>query len=213
MKTDDLIAMLATGVEPVDPKALQKRFQWALLGGVLGGFVLMLWLFGLRKDLGSAAVLPMFWLKLALPLAIAVPALVLTARLGRPGVPPGRIGYALPLPWLLLAALALVVLANAAPQDRLAMVLGNTWLSCAFNIALVSLPAFGGLLWALRGMAPTRPALSGACAGLLAACLGTLVYALHCPEMEAPFLAVWYLLGLLIPTAAGALLGPRLLRW
>lgn len=213
MKTDDLIAMLATGVAPVDPKAVQKRFQWALLGGIVGGMVLMLGMYGLRKDLVGAAVLPMFWLKLAFPLAIAIPALVLTARLGSPGVSPGRMWLALPLPWLALTALALVVLANTAPQERLALVLGRTWLSCAFSISLVSLPSFVGLFWTLRGMAPTRPALAGACAGLVAASLGTLVYALHCPEMEASFLAVWYLLGLSIPTAAGALLGPKLLRW
>jgi len=213
MKTDDLIALLATGVEPVDPKAVQKRFQWALLGGVLGSFVLMLWLFGLRQDLGSAVVLPMFWLKVALPLAVAVPALVLTARLGRPGVPAGRLWLALPVPWLVLTGLALLVLVNAEPQDRLALVLGSSWMSCALNITLVSSPSFVGVLWALHGMAPTRPALAGACAGLLAASLGTLVYALHCPEMQAPFLAVWYVLGLSIPTVAGALLGPRLLRW
>jgi len=68
-------------------------------------------------------------------------------------------------------------------------------------------------LWALKGAAPTRPAWAGAGAGLLAGTLGTLVYALHCPEMAAPFLAVWYLLGMAIPTAVGAALGPRLLRW
>jgi hypothetical protein len=68
-------------------------------------------------------------------------------------------------------------------------------------------------LWALKGAAPTRLAWSGAGAGLLAGALGTLVYALHCPEMAAPFLAVWYLLGMAIPTAVGAALGPRLLRW
>jgi hypothetical protein len=42
---------------------------------------------------------------------------------------------------------------------------------------------------------------------------GAAVYALHCPELQAPFLAVWYVLGMAIPVAAGALLGPRLLRW
>ena len=42
---------------------------------------------------------------------------------------------------------------------------------------------------------------------------GAAVYALHCPELDAPFLAVWYVLGILMPVAAGALLGPRLLRW
>jgi hypothetical protein len=40
-----------------------------------------------------------------------------------------------------------------------------------------------------------------------------LAYALYCPEMAAPFVAIWYLLGMLIPAAAGAVLGPLLLRW
>ncbi|HWT72548.1 MAG TPA: NrsF family protein, partial [Oxalicibacterium sp.] len=38
-------------------------------------------------------------------------------------------------------------------------------------------------------------------------------YCLHCPELAAPFVGFWYVLGMLIPTAAGALLGPRVLRW
>jgi hypothetical protein len=31
--------------------------------------------------------------------------------------------------------------------------------------------------------------------------------------MALPFVAVWYVAGMMIPTALGALLGPRLLRW
>lgn len=65
----------------------------------------------------------------------------------------------------------------------------------------------------LRGLAPTRLRLAGAAAGFAAGSLGALVYSLHCPELAAPFLAIWYLLGMLIPTAIGAWLGPRLLRW
>jgi hypothetical protein len=30
---------------------------------------------------------------------------------------------------------------------------------------------------------------------------------------ERSFLGLWYVIGMLIPAAAGALLGPRLLRW
>jgi hypothetical protein len=78
---------------------------------------------------------------------------------------------------------------------------------------MISLPLFAATFWAMKGMAPTRPALAGAGAGLLAGALAVLVYALHCPESEAPFLAVWYCLGIAIPTVAGALLGPRVLRW
>jgi hypothetical protein len=213
MKTDDLIALLATGLEPVQTGFARQRLYWAVLGGLAGGLVVMLAMYGLRKDIETAMWLPMFWFKLAFPLAVALPALVLTARLGHPGMRAGRVWLALPLPWLALSALALLVLFNAAPEARADLVLGSTWASCAFNIALVSLPSFVGLLWAMNGLAPTRPALAGACAGMVAASLGAMVYALHCPEMQAPFLAVWYFLGMLIPTAAGALLGPKIFRW
>lgn len=213
MKTDDLIAMLATGVAPVDPHGVAKRFASALLLGSAGAVALMLMGFGIRPDLAQAALAPMLWVKLGFALAIAVSALVLTMRLARPGVQPGRVWLGVALPWLIITSMGLLVLWDAPPQERLGLVLGRTWLICAISISLLSVPVFVAVVWALRGLAPTRPALAGACAGLLAAGVGTLVYALHCPEIEAPFLAVWYVMGLLIPTATGALLGPRLLRW
>jgi len=40
-----------------------------------------------------------------------------------------------------------------------------------------------------------------------------LVYTFHCPELAAPFLGTWYVLGMLIPTALGAIIGPLVLRW
>jgi hypothetical protein len=39
------------------------------------------------------------------------------------------------------------------------------------------------------------------------------VYCLHCPEMSPAFVGFWYLLGMLVPTAMGAVLGPRVLAW
>jgi hypothetical protein len=80
-------------------------------------------------------------------------------------------------------------------------------------IALLSIPLFAAAFWAMNAMAPTRLGLAGAASGLVAGAGGALVYALYCTEMAAPFIAVWYLLGMLIPAALGALLGPRLLRW
>jgi hypothetical protein len=68
-------------------------------------------------------------------------------------------------------------------------------------------------LWALKGLAPTRLALAGARADLLSGVLGTLVNALHCPESAAPFVGIWYVAGIAIPTLAGALVGPHVLRW
>ena len=91
--------------------------------------------------------------------------------------------------------------------------MGQTWRSCAWSIGLIALPVFVAVLAALRGLAPTRPAAAGAAAGALAGGAGAAIYALHCPELAAPFLAVWYVLGIALPVVAGALIGPRLLRW
>ena len=153
----------------------------------------------------------MFWIKLAFPLAVAIPGVLLTLRMSRPGMPLGKAWMTLPLPWLVIALMAIATLANASPDERLPLVMGKSWLSCAFSIAYVSAPVLVGMLWAVKGL--TRPALASACAGLASAAASAVVYALHCPEMQAPFLAVWYALGMLVPTAAGAVVGAKLLRW
>jgi hypothetical protein len=70
----------------------------------------------------------------------------------------------------------------------------------------------GGLI-AMRGLAPTRPRRAGAAIGLLSGATGMLAYLWHCPELATPFIATWYALGALIPTALGAWLGLRVLRW
>ncbi len=84
---------------------------------------------------------------------------------------------------------------------------------CSANIAALSLPVFVAVIAWQRRLAPTMPRRAGAAGGFAAGAIGALVYTLHCPELEAPFLGLWYVLGMLAPAAAGALLGPRLLRW
>ena len=65
----------------------------------------------------------------------------------------------------------------------------------------------------MKGLAPTNLRLAGAAAGFVSGSIGALVYCLHCPELGVPFVGFWYLLGILIPTTVGAMLGERLLRW
>jgi hypothetical protein len=38
-------------------------------------------------------------------------------------------------------------------------------------------------------------------------------YALHCTDDSLPFIALWYGGAIVMCTLAGAVLGPRLLRW
>jgi hypothetical protein len=213
VKTDELITVLASGAGAVEPGAWQRRYATALGWGAFGATLLMALMLGVRPDLVDALRLPMFWVKLAFPAALFAGALLAVLRLSRPGVPLGRAPAVIAAPVLAMWLLAAVVMVAADPGERKELVLGFSAASCPFTIALLSVPLFGAALWAMKGLAPTRLALAGAAAGLLAGSGGALVYALYCPEMAAPFIGIWYLLGMLIPTALGAILGPRLLRW
>ena len=213
MRTEELISMLATNAEPVAPGAVRRRHAAALAAGGAAAFVLVLAWLGVRPDLAQAAREPMFWVKLALPLALLAVALVAAARLSRPGVRAGLAAEALLLPVGGIWALAIASLAAAAPGERMALVFGETWAQCPLNITAISVPACLAAFWAMRGLAPPRPAAAGAFSGLLAGAGGATAYCLHCPEMAPPFLGTWYLLGMAIPAAAGAIAGPRLLRW
>jgi hypothetical protein len=213
MRTDDLVAMLATGAGAVAPNAAARRYAAALGLGMLGAALLLGILLGVRRDLGAGLLLPMFWVKLAFVACLAVVSLFVMLRLSRPGLRLAWAPGALAAPVLAMWVLAAVALMRADPAQRAWLFFGDTWTSCPFLVALLSAPVLAAVLWATRGLAPTRLRLAGAAAGLLSGSVGALVYGLHCPELTAPFLGFWYLLGVLIPTAAGALLGPRVLRW
>lgn len=213
MKTERLIDMLATGAVAVDPDVVRRRHALALGWGAFGATLLMAILLGVRADLADAVRLPMFWVKAAFPAAIAAGALLAAGRLARPGIRVGGATAAIAAPVLAMWLLAAVALAVAAPGARAALLLGDTWGACLVSIPVLSLPVLAGTLWAMKGLAPTRPALAGAASGLLAGAVGALAYSLHCPEMAAPFLGAWYLLGMLVPAAAGAIAGRWLLRW
>lgn len=212
-RTDQLVTMLATGAGAVPPHQAAHRFGLAIGVGALGATLLMLILLGPRPDLADATLLPMFWAKIAFVASFAAASLFAARRLSRPGAHlawlPGVFGAPVLAIWLL----ASVQLSQVLPAERSVMFFGATWNSCPLLIALLSVPAFVAVMWAMQGLAPTRLRLSGGAAGLLAGAVGTLIYSLHCPEMAAPFIGFWYLLGMLIPTAAGTLLGPPLLRW
>ncbi len=213
MKTDDLVALLATNAGAVPPGAVRRHLALALGWGSVGSLGMLALTLGINAELARMARDPMFWAKLLYAMALAGIALAVTMRLARPGARAARIASALAVPLLAMWLLAGYALAGATDAERDALVFGGTWRACPFNIALLSIPLFAALLWAMKDLAPTRPALAGGAAGLLSGAAASAIYCLHCPELGAPFLGLWYPLGMLIPAAAGALAGPRLLRW
>ncbi len=213
MKTDELVAMLASGAQAVPGHQAQRRYAAALAWGVAGALPLMAVLLGVRVDLAAAAGDAMFWAKLAFVVALVATSLPAALRLSTPGWRMAWVPVALAAPLVSMWLLAAVEMVQADPEQRAVLFFGQTAGSCPLLIALLSTPLLAALIRAMRGLAPTRLRLAGASAGFLAGACGALVYSLHCPESAAAFIGFWYPLGMLIPTAVGAALGPRLLRW
>lgn len=213
MKTDELIGLLATGAEAVETHATERRFAAAVGYGAGGALILMFALLSLRPDLAQAASSPSFWLKIGFVAGVLAASAFAAWRLARPGARLSGVPAALAAPVVIIWAFAAYALLGADPAQRADLILGATWRWCPWLIALLSLPAFVAAMHAMKGLAPTRPRLAGAAAGLLAGATGALVYCLHCPESAAPFIGLWYLAGMLVPAFAGAALGERLLRW
>jgi hypothetical protein len=211
LDTGDLIEALALDAGParrVSPRLVAA----AALGGLAAFALVALWL-GFRPDLAEATATRMFWMKAFYTALLATGGFWAVERASRPAGSP-RKGMTLALSvFVLLAAIGLWRFMGAAPDDRMPMLMGESWRRCPRNILVLGLPILAAVLAVARGLAPTRLALAGAAAGLFAGGLAATIYGLHCPEHTMAFVAVWYTLGVAAVTAVGAMLGPWVLRW
>lgn len=212
MTTADLIEALAGDAAPTVPIVAGRRVAWAVLAGAAAAFAILLVWLGLRP-LGEATHSAPFWMKAAYTGALALAGLSLTGRLARPGARPGAWPALAITALAVMVALAAIELSRAQPGEVRALWLGQTWNQCPFRIVALAGPVFVAVIWALRGLAPTRLASAGAAAGLLAGAAGATVYGLYCQETTAAFVATWYTLGVAACAGAGALIGPHVLRW
>ena len=212
MRTDDLIAQLSDGLQPVKQGAVTRLLVGAVVLGVLGSIAMMLGMIGLRHDFATAITSFGMWTKLVYTFAIAVFGFWLVERAGRPGAKMTRPLLFLALPLLAIALLSMLQM-SAPHADMPGLVMGHSSRVCAPLVLMTALPTLAATFWALKRLAPTRLRTAGAIAGLFAGGAGAFVYSFHCTEGAAPFIAIWYTLGIVVTTAAGALLGPRMLRW
>ncbi|HJW42582.1 MAG TPA: DUF1109 domain-containing protein [Rhizomicrobium sp.] len=213
MKTDDLIAALSSDVEPVRPRAVVSRLALGLgFGAVVSAAVMVLWL-GVRADLMQAMMTGPFWMKFAYALSVAVLGFGLIDRLARPDGEGGVFGPLILAPLAVMIAIAAYQLTGLNHAERMRLMMGASWQVCARNIVILSIPIFAGLFWSLRALAPTRLTATGAVAGMLAGAAGTFIYEFHCNESAAPFIAIWYTLGIAAVGLLGAIFGRILLRW
>ncbi len=213
MKTDELIALLAHDATPVKRGMLPLRFVMFALIGALAAFIILVPWLGIRPDLAEAVTGSTFWMKAIYTSGLGIAGFALVERLSRPGAK-AAVGWALTCFFaIVIVAIAGSQLMATPPEQVRDAVMGTTWDRCPWRILVLSLPGLAMILLAMRGFAPTRLTLAGAAAGLLAGGVAATIYGLHCAETAAPFVALWYSLGIILSAIAGAVLGPRVLRW
>lgn len=213
MKTDDLIAMLATNVDPVDRGQVVRNVRVAILAGGAAAVGAALVALGVRADLSEPGAAAYLLLKLVFTLGTLILTSIALTKLARPGGERRTPIAMVALPFLVIMLLAAISLA-AAPSSRWEkMILGEQWLECLLSIPIIAIVPFAAIVWALRRTAPTDLVRTGAVAGLVAGAVSATGYALHCMDDSLPFVALWYGGTIVLCTLAGATLGPRLLRW
>jgi len=205
--------MLSTNVESIDRRQVAREIGATIaVGSVATGAVIILAL-GVRPDLTQIAPIVFLVAKLAFAIGIVAFASIYLMKMARPGGEK-RVAVAwAALPLLATMLLAVINLAFAPRSHWHMMIMGDQWLECLLSIPIIAVVPFMVVIWAMRRMAPTDLTRAGALAGLVAGGLSAAGYALHCTDDSLPFVALWYGGTVVLCTLAGAMLGPRLLRW
>jgi hypothetical protein len=168
---------------------------------------------GVRSDVMTAMHNPFFNLKFVETLALAVSAIVVSLHLSRPEASMKGWGWLLLLPLAILAAGIASEMMMPQEVPMMTRLIGSNSRVCLTAIPLMSLPLLAGALIGLRHGAPSRPAVAGAIAGLLSAGLAATLYASHCTDDSPLFVVTWYTIATALVTAAGALVGSKVLRF
>ena len=213
MKTDDLVAVLSTNVEPVRRGLVGRTMSMAVAGGAVVALGIMVAALGLRADLTTTRATIFLLLKIAFALAVIGVAMRYLLRLARPGAERGISPLTIAVPFAAIALLGTISLGFAPSSHWDRMILGDEWLECLLSIPIIAIVPFAVVIFAVRRAAPTNLVRTGAVAGLVAGGVSAVAYALHCTDDSLPFVAVWYGATIVLCTLAGAALGPRLLRW
>lgn len=212
MKTDRLIKALAAD-NATRSVSVERWMSMAIVPGIVASAILFALMLGPRSDIARVSGEFPFLFKFVVTLTLAITATWLACRMARPGADAKLAAVALLAAPVILGLAVLAEFVAVAPAMRATKIVGTTWASCLTFIPILSVPILAAALIALRHGAPTRPALTGAVAGLIAGGFGATIYAAYCVEDSPFFLATWYTLAILGVAVVGGLIGARLLRW
>jgi hypothetical protein len=166
---------------------------------------------GLRPDLITQLVSPLYLLEVAALALAASLAAAMALSAAVPGQEPTRRSVALLLGFIAVAAVLLCRIAVSTDLTVASFI--DTGLGCALLTTELALIPWITLLWALRRGAPLASAAGGALVGAAGFLMAFTLMRLVCPLDELLHLLTWHggpvLLGVVISTALGRVWLPR----
>ena len=212
MRTDELIHRLSgqAGQPAMKTKAMPfgRALGWGLMLSLIAACAVVLGLSGVRPDLSDMLTTWVFQFKVAAMVLLAWGGIRLVRAAGMPGASLRPVRAL--LPGVLFLLVGVIVDRTGFP------LLGPrpfSALLCVGVIVAAALPGLAFILAALRRGIPTRLSAAGAVAGALSGSLAALVYTIACLNDGPTFVAVWYVVAILITAGAGAIAGRYTLAW
>lgn len=213
MKTEDLISAIAADNASVSPP-IGRAITAAFGAGITLAVIEFAAMLNIREDFASAITSdPRFIFKFVFTLGLAIPAAMLVSRLARPEGADGWAKALIAVPLALLAVAVGLELMTIPKEHWAEHAMGSMPGQCMRYIPLLSIAPFIATFAMLRYGAPSNPVTAGAAAGLVSSSIAAALYASYCVDDSPLFVAIWYIGGITLVTALGALMGKYALRW
>jgi hypothetical protein len=212
MDTNELIKVLAVDARPRTASLAAIWWGAAAIAVAIAAGVFFATI-GPRPDIAAASGTLRFLFKFVVTAALAASAFGVARSLSRPGEDWRRALPLLAIAPVLMAIAVIAELIAVQPEAWQARAIGTNSMVCLFYIPVIGIGPLGVFLLALRHGAPTRPAMAGAVAGLVAGGMAAVFYAAHCTDDSPLFVATWYTIAITGLALAGAACASRLARW
>jgi hypothetical protein len=212
MKTDDLIRALGADARKAGPP-VDRAWLMGVAGAAVVAAIVFFATIGPRPDFMAAAHTMRFLFKFVFTGSLALTAFLCVRAFSMPGASSRRMGLALLVAPALMLIAVLAELMVMPQQTWMPRMIGTNSMICMSFIPLIGIGPLAVFIAVLRYGAPTRPALAGAAAGLLAGGLAATFYAAHCFDDSPLFVAVWYTIAIAGLTVLGAIAGRLFIRW
>lgn len=210
--TDSLIAELVDGLEPIRPMRLSQGIAVSLgaLAMTLGAVAVIA---GMRPDVTSALVQPVFLLATGLFLILGLAASATVIVMSRPRVGSDHSGWVWAAAMVALLPAAAAVRSLGSGTSAFAVSTPAHGLDCLAAASAFGLFTFAGLTWWLRRGAPTSPERAGLVAGIAAGSFGIFAYSFHCTYSDIVHIGLWHSAVVALCAIIGRLTIPHFVRW